>query len=233
MDDMQDQIAGGEGQPSGGKPLSDGFPSPAEEAPLTSAHGPISGSLQSLPPIEGTDFEAELEIAGGPAEEEEEEHGQEESALHDTTVEEEALLEALLAPDPDAFDDEEPTDPESARKAHEIEDFTLSMVLDTQGEIVIDRDLMLADDLDLLPDEGDERAAAEESGSATEATPAGFYSFIENASGLFRVVFLLAATVLLALVGVATMVVAMGADQFACSVSVSYTHLTLPTIYSV
>ena len=232
MDDMQDQIAGGEGQPSGGKPPSERFPSSAEEAPVTSPRGSMPGSLQSLSPIEDTDFEAELEIAGGPAEEEEEELGQQEGALDNTTVEEEALLEALLAPDPDAFDDDEPTDPESARKAHEIEDFTLSMVLDTQGEIVIDRDLMLADDLDLLPDEGDERTAAVGNGSATEDTPAGFYSFVENASGLFRVVFLLAATVLLALVGVATMVVAMGADQFACSFSRTVDTVGVWQIYS-
>ena len=166
----------------------------------------------------------DLEIAAGPADE----PGDFSSQLSADEVELDALTNLLRQPDPDAFDEDEPTDPEQGRALDEIEDFTLSMVLNTQGEIFIDRDLMLADDLDAISDEefdGDDgestgiaaRFAARRLARKRAAGPT--YSFTEGAPALLQVLLGIAAILAVLLMIVVGMVHTLGADRFACMVS--------------
>lgn len=123
---------------------------------------------------------------------------------------------AATPPPQDAFDDNEPTDPESARRRDEIDDLTLSLVLDTQSEIEIDPELMLADDLENVEEE-DELSGLDQDRPSSERTSR--WPVMIQASRLVRGLLVLAAGVSLLIVAAGALFSAMGPDGFACMVS--------------
>jgi len=200
MSNVRDQIRDLEGQLLRGELTADQFETFRQGVLREDAEG----ATQTLPTPPEEDFGDELEIIAGPAEDDAD------SGPPPTTE-----SSGARGPDPTAFDDEEPTDPQLARRREEIEDMTLSMVLDTQGEIVIDRDLMLADALDELRDEEEAPALKIESPPSMQK----IYSFIDDASGLLRGMLILAAGFFILIISIAGMISTMGADGFTCMVS--------------
>jgi hypothetical protein len=181
------------------------------------AEDQVSGTDVGALPLD-EDLGDEVEIAAGP--DEAELAPQQEASLRSADA-----PSSVLSPDPSAFDEEEPTDPESGRGADEISDFTLSMVLDTQGEIELDPELMLADDLAELPDDEEEEVEEDD-------VPAGIFNrerlsekraalrdLIQDVPALLRVLLALTAAVCLTLLSLGAVISSLGADEFGCMVA--------------
>jgi len=208
MGQSRDQIRILESQLLQGELTPDEFETLRDEALGSEGFSDLGAASQDISTPFGED-EDELEIAAGP---------EVEGPVPRSTPDD---LSSLMRPAPNAFDDEEPTDPDSARSADEIEDFTLSMILETQGDVGFDPDLMLADVLAEMEDDEQQGEVLPKRQRPKKSKPRGpsIRALIADLPATLRVLFASTAAVCFVILSLGGLVSTMGADEFGCTVA--------------
>jgi len=190
----------------------------AESTSDQDAEGQVWGTDADALPLD-EDLIDEVEIAAGPDD-------TDLAPLQEAILRSASAPPSVVSPDPGAFDEEEPTDPQSGRGVDEISDVTLSMVLDTHSGIELDPELMLANDLAELPDEEEEEEVEEDdartgilSRERLSEKRAALRGLIQEVPALLRVLLALTAAVCLTLLSLVAVISSLGADEFGCMVA--------------